>query len=103
MGRHKNERSKAKTMPVCEAMRWEREPVSVRDALALLFASGKTLDIGAIFCTYQNSAKADPLASPWRIERAFSLQDRRGFGSSEKLGCRGSITGLLPLPLNLTE
>jgi hypothetical protein len=30
-------------------MRWEREPVSVRDALALLFASGKNLDIGAIF------------------------------------------------------
>jgi hypothetical protein len=84
-------------------MRWEREPVSVRDALALLFASGNILDIGAIFCTYQNSAKARPIGLALAIERAFSLQDRRGFGSSEMLGCRGSITGLLPLPMNLTE
>ena len=45
-------------MPVCEAMRWEREPVSVRgDALALLFASGKILTLEPFFSTYQSSGE----------------------------------------------
>jgi hypothetical protein len=53
-------------------MRWEREPMSVRrDALALLFASRKILTSGPFFSTYQNSAKADPLASPWRWNVPF--------------------------------